>query len=291
MRTCGVCKKPPRYDDSLQRIQASAADTGPGQDFLVSALGVFEGSVGVLACRGCIAQWLGLPASEDPTYPPGCQMPPRPGGKEDTLLDICGLCRRALREDDQPRSIRLLHEDLIDPLWEAYRAALEPARHALKAAMEPAYCVYNLDGAPAQMKRDTLWNKAQTELDAAIERAVLNATTQEEASRMTAELVDHHQQRMAIVEAEYNAVVAAPRLVLEQALAKAAFPYRQAAIRAYRELTPQYATHSPSAEPGRYLACCDCLEKYQPRVAERLKRTGLVKPDVPNESVQGDWLM
>ncbi len=293
MRLCGVCKKPPRHDDSLTHLQVNSLDAanGPGQAFLVSALGVSEGTTAALACRECAGAANGEPWS-DPIYPPGCKMPPDPNSKDpSSLLPICGLCRRALREGDTPRSMRLEREDLIDAWWAHYADEMQPEREKVRAAIEPALWDWNCVAGPATEKHNREMANLQVEVARQIEDATLGADTQEEADQLAAEITAQHEHAFRLIEAECTAAVAVPRVALDSAMAKAAFPYRKAAIATYRKLAAAFADHSPSAEPGRYLACIDCLAKYRPRIIERLKRLGMVKPGVADEAIHGDWLM
>jgi small-conductance mechanosensitive channel len=187
--------------------------------------------------------------------------------------------------------MRLEREDLIDDLWTAHTEAMRPARQAFGEAVLPALAEYQRTVEPAAAQRQQKQQEAQAILQRGVEDSVLAAESQEEAERLAAELVQLHEQAMRLIEAEYQAVAALPTAALEAAQAKAAFPYRKAAVQAHRQLAAQFAGHSPSAEPGRYLGCSECLPIYRPRIIERLKRIGAIKPGVPDEAIGGDWLM
>lgn len=79
-RTCGKCRRVLRYDESL-----SAFDV----------IGWGNGHV----CEVCIANATGQPVPESMRYPPGCHLPKMPNGQTD--IPICGLCRKALPEDQE----------------------------------------------------------------------------------------------------------------------------------------------------------------------------------------------
>lgn len=82
---CGLCRKPLRGDESLTRL-----DT-------------FAGSY--QACPRCVAKTKGTPQPPDRIYHENWQVPHG--------VSICGICRRALWDDDSPEGIRLAPADVV----------------------------------------------------------------------------------------------------------------------------------------------------------------------------------
>jgi hypothetical protein len=285
MRLCGICKTPPRGDDSLSLISVNSDDTGPAHEFMVATIGTFQGTTSALACRQCAARAKGLPSPADPVYPAGGQIP-----KD---LEICGLCRRALRAGGDVRPIRLAEADLNDSLWEAYWLEMNPARNALLAAAGPTLAEYERVAAPFKERRDKHLAQLQADADRGRDDLILQAASEEEARTLLVDWEKQHAQELSLVMAEFEAHTAVAKLTMETAMARAEFPYRKAAIEAYRKVGPLFrdCALAATATVGLYAACDECHEVYVPRVAERLKREGLVRAGQVNETVGGDMLM
>jgi hypothetical protein len=91
MRLCGRCKLPPRVDDSLQRTQWQGDDGA---------------TVTTNVCRQCEYTLRGQePPPDDPVYVPGNYGPPLAGR-------VCGLCFRAMREDNMGEQMRIQEADI-----------------------------------------------------------------------------------------------------------------------------------------------------------------------------------
>lgn len=142
MRTCGLCKRIPRRDDPLDFYEAKQEPSLNGGFFLVSAL-TNTPSVMALACRDCH----GKPA---PRYEWGCKMPKQGDGMN---LEVCGLCRLALYEDDGGgRSIRVTQADLDAAgviLREGYRPGAYPVCRECYDLFRPIIHVRLVDNPPA----------------------------------------------------------------------------------------------------------------------------------------------
>ena len=119
MRWCPVCRKPPRIDDPLARVCVNPADAPePVTSFIVSHLGsaTLQGTVGSNACRSCLASLSNQPEEPAPRYPWGGPVPIHPESQPQQFrsIDVCGICRLALHEDDGGGNIRLHPDDLHD---------------------------------------------------------------------------------------------------------------------------------------------------------------------------------
>lgn len=283
MRLCGICKTPPRADDSLTLIQVNSEDSGPAHEFMVSTIGIFQGTTSAMACRQCEAKMKGLADQPDPVYPQGFNLPAN--------LEICGLCRRALRAGGGVRPMRLDEADLNDTLWEAYWWEMTPARQALLDAAGPALAEYNRVTKPFQERRDKHLAQLTADADRGRDDLILQADSEEEAKTMLADWDKQHAQEVELVQAEFTAHTAVAKLTMETALARAEFPYRKAAIEAFRKVEPEHRNGPLAYKVGLYASCDECIARFGPRVAERLKRTGLVRAGVENETVGGDMLM
>ncbi len=87
MRVCGHCGKAPRLDDPMATVSLYA--DGP--------------TVTQTMCRDCVAVLLDQSPPVVPVYPVGSNV----------RVKVCGLCRRALREDDTlPHHVRLAAMDI-----------------------------------------------------------------------------------------------------------------------------------------------------------------------------------
>lgn len=112
MRRCGVCHRSPRYDDPLGIVQVEA---GPWTSFVVSTFGnpITAGTITAQACVDCAARLLGQPAAPPRRYPVGCRLPRKTRyNGDDADIDVCGICRTALREDEEPEAMRVSGDDL-----------------------------------------------------------------------------------------------------------------------------------------------------------------------------------
>ena len=189
MDICGLCRRAARWDESLVGVQVNPSPEQPSYEILVSAFGVeqCQGTVGMRACSSCAAKLNGLPPPEPRRWPHGKSVPTIGEGMRQRDIDICGICRLALRQDDQQTSLRLWPEDI----W-AEAEAVEVGQTAVQVGDE---------------------------------------------------IMTHRQYRDAMV------------------------------------------------EPGGYRACSDCLAKYRPRIAARLRRLGLLAEHAPDSAVGGDLLL
>lgn len=89
---CGACRRPTREDDTLLTYH-------------FTAIGVVQ------ACRDCGAEF----AESDPVtpiYPVGTRLPEVGDGLQRRKIRVCGICRRALRWDDESDCLRLSEEDV-----------------------------------------------------------------------------------------------------------------------------------------------------------------------------------
>lgn len=93
MRTCGACRLPLRWDETLRTCLMTAG----------GGAGVYQ------ACPRCCAAADGVDVPAPRKYPPG-QVPRHP--LRDDLLPICGCCREALFENERTVPARLFAEDL-----------------------------------------------------------------------------------------------------------------------------------------------------------------------------------
>ncbi len=97
MRTCGACRLPLRWDETLQ-TQWIADEDGSGSGHFYHA------------CPRCCAKAEGTVVPPPRTYPPG-RVPPHP--TRDDLLPICGLCREAMFEGERTHNIRVTADDAL----------------------------------------------------------------------------------------------------------------------------------------------------------------------------------
>lgn len=96
MRTCGACKLPLRWDETLQLVYLDAARA--------------EGGAGYYqACPRCVGLAEGAPPPPPRKYPVG-RVPRHP--YKDDYLPICALCREALYENEKTLPARVRAEDL-----------------------------------------------------------------------------------------------------------------------------------------------------------------------------------
>jgi len=90
---CGTCRRCLRWNES--------------QDV------VYIQGVGMsLACASCQAKEAGLPSPQPRIYPVGTPVPRHRHGDGD--MPICGMCRKALFQNESCEAIRLRHEFLTD---------------------------------------------------------------------------------------------------------------------------------------------------------------------------------
>lgn len=116
MDICGLCRRAARWDESLVGVQVNPSPEQPSYEILVSAFGVeqCQGTVGMRACSSCAAKLNGLPPPEPRRWPHGKSVPTIGEGMRQRDIDICGICRLALRQDDQQTSLRLWEEDVAE---------------------------------------------------------------------------------------------------------------------------------------------------------------------------------
>lgn len=262
------------------------------QQFLVATWGaVPTDTIGASACEACYAQLTNTDPPAVRTYPHGKPVPIRPGS--DGFIDVCGVCRRAMYEDDEPHHIRLHRDDLVDGLWDDYTVEIGEAYRAMCNERNAVEAEYYATTAGYQLQRDTAFVQADNDFKRRLEDIVLGVdvlspfviAATEEKARMD------HNQRINQIDADFRAATAPAQAVMESKLATAGLAYRRAAIQAWRKLEPLYADCKPSIEPGGYNTCRECVAIYQPRIAERLKRQGLVPAHMETSQVQGDMLM
>ena len=143
MRTCHLCNRALRWDENLTltRVEQTAEPAAPlpadhfgAGVFVVSTATVAAPSEQVHACPKCHAEVNGLPSPEPRYYPKGKRVPQHPQ-KPDCDLPICGLCRRALPEDDRGHLMRLRGPELSP---EDIAAGIQPqdAFHACRECVE-----------------------------------------------------------------------------------------------------------------------------------------------------------
>jgi hypothetical protein len=97
MRFCGRCRLSPRHDDPGQVVQHDDPDTGS--------------TVTLWCCSDCMREILGFPAQPPTVYHTGTSIPMVGGGFAMREMPLCGVCRRALREDDRGETMRLAEGD------------------------------------------------------------------------------------------------------------------------------------------------------------------------------------
>ena len=112
MRICGLCRRAPRWDESLSAVQINPSAELPSWEILVGAFGVeqCQGTIGMLACPDCRPKLTGEPRQPSRRWPAGQPVPTKPNSDGD--IPVCGVCRLALREDEQQTSLRLWPDDV-----------------------------------------------------------------------------------------------------------------------------------------------------------------------------------
>lgn len=99
VRTCGACRLPLRWDETLRTcfLAEGQAEGGPGY---------------YQACPRCCAAAEGAEPPPARAYPAGGPIPRHP--YRDDYLPICGCCREALFENERCRPARVQPEDIDD---------------------------------------------------------------------------------------------------------------------------------------------------------------------------------
>ena len=173
MITCGVCRQALRADESLRHLQTHGNRLNANaHQYLVSVWGnVPDETIGAAACERCYATLTGTEVPPVRTYPPGSRVPKRSSGGGD--IDICGLCRRAMYEDDEHQDMRLHSEDLVDELWDKYQEAMATHGRDLQAIRVAAERDYAIAVTPHDLTRDTLFAQVTAERQSQLHKVII----------------------------------------------------------------------------------------------------------------------